>query len=454
MKRTKLATLVITSLLLVLLVAAQCGAPAATEAPAAEKPAEKEEAVQAEEQPAEKPYAGTTLVLWQTIDTTDFWGDEADAVLKEFEDETGITLEWVNFGPEWADKTSTALSAGSTDVDVIFTWATPTSEWARAGWIDEVGDRYTEEMKKDILAQPMQSVMYKGKIYGTPQFLSCQTGYYNTKLFEEAGLDPDNPPETFEEFIEANKKLANPDAGQYGFSVSWGEHGNLFLSFAQWTQLAGGDVLDDNGMPVFNSPAGKKALQAMADGIQEGWIDPGSASYSDTFLALQPFLAGSIGMEFHWPPVWNQVNDADESRVAGDIKMFLVPGWSDGKKSACIDGSMGWVMSTYSENKDAAWEFMKWAADFRAQKSMNLNTGWLPVTQSVFDDSDVNASELVQHYAEQVKYPGKRYGSPFYQEMAKAMAPHLQDAINGKISVDEGLAGAEEAAKEIAEKYQ
>jgi multiple sugar transport system substrate-binding protein len=392
--------------------------------------------------------------VWQTIEATDLWGDEAEAILKSFEDETGIKVEWVNFGPEWTEKASTALSAGSTDVDVLFTWATPTAEWARAGWIDEVGDRYTEEMKKDILEQPMQSVMYKGKIYGTPQFLSCQTGYYNTKLFEAAGLDPNKPPATFEEFIDYAKKVSDPAKKQYGFSVSWGEHGNLFLSFSQWTQLAGGDVLDENGMPVFNSPAGKKALQAMADGVQQGWIDPGSASYSDTFLALQPFLAGTIAMEFHWPPVWNRVNDPEESRVVGDIKMFMVPGWSDGKQSACVDGSMGWNMSTYSKNKDAAWEFMKWAAEVSAQKSMNLKTGWLPVRQSVFDDAEVNASEQVKHYGEQVKFVGKRYGSPYYQEMAKAMAPHLQDAINGKVSVEEGLAAAEQAAKEVASKYQ
>ncbi len=399
-----------------------------------------------------KPYAGTTIVLWQTIGASDFWGDQGDAMLKDFTDKTGITVSWVNFGPEWTNKAATAFSSKSSDFDLIFTWATPTAEWARSGWLEELGSRWTPEMTADKVEQPMQAVMYMGKIYGVPQFLSCQTGYYNAKLFKEAGLDPNKPPATFEEFIDYAKKLTKkPD--QYGFSVSWGSYGNLFQTFAQWVQLAGGDVLDDQGKPIFNSPAGKKALQAMRDGIQEGWIDPGSLSYTDTFIALQPFQAGKVGIEFHWPSVWARVQDPKQSQIINDVKLFLVPGFKDGRKSACLDGSMGWAMNKNSKNKDAAWEFMKWAYSLPVQKMMYQKTAWLPVDQSAFNDPDLKDTPLISHYREQVKYPGKRYGSAYYDEMSKMMAPPLTDAINGKISVDDGLAQAFKAAQDVAAKF-
>jgi multiple sugar transport system substrate-binding protein len=401
-----------------------------------------------------KPFAGKTLVAWNTAGPDFFWGDSAQTTLKQFEDATGATVEWDNFGAQWEDKVAAALSTGSTNVDLVFTWATDTATWARAGWLEDVGSRYTPEMKQDLLTESMQAVTYQGKIYGVPQFLSIQTGYYNTKLFQDAGLDPNKPPSTFEELIDDAKKLTKkPD--QYGFSVSWGDKGNLFMSFAQWTQLAGGTILDDTGKPVFNSPAGKKALQAMADGMRDGWIDPGSISYNDTFIALQPFETGKVAMEFHWPAAWARVNDPKESKVVGQVKMFLVPGFTGGPRSISLDGSMGWNMSKYSLNKDLGWEFMKWAASTPIQKEQVLKTGWLPVTKSAFDDPEVlSSSPAIPAYKAQVEYVGNRYGSPYYNEMANAMAPYLMDAINGKISVDDGLANAEKAAQGVFAKYQ
>lgn len=441
------------SLLVVLSVLIGCAAPAPTPAPTPASAIQPAAAAPTAAKPADMPYKGTKLVLWQTIAASDFWGDEADAVLKDFTDKTGITVDWVNFGPEWTNKAATAFTSKSSDFDLIFTWATPTAEWARSGWLEELDSRWTPQMTADKVEQPMQSVMYMGKNYGVPQFLSCQTGYYNAKLFKEAGLDPNKPPETFEQFIEyAQKMTKKPD--QYGFSVSWGAYGNLFQTFAQWVQLAGGDILDDKGNVAFNTAAGKKALQAMKDGIQQGWTDPGSLSYTDTFIALQPFQAGKVGMEFHWPSVWARVQDSKQSQVIDDVKLFLVPGFQGGRKSACLDGSMGWSMNKYSKNKDAAWEFMKWAYSLPVQKKMYQKTAWLPVVQSAFTDPEIKDTPLIKHYAEQVKYPGKRYGSAFYNEMSKEMAVPLTDAINGKITVDEGLDKAFKAAQDVAAKFK
>ena len=53
-------------------------------------------------------------------------------------------------------------------------------------------------------------------LYGVPMQYNLQYLYYNKDLFEEAGLDPEQPPTTMEELAEDAKKLTNPDKNQYG----------------------------------------------------------------------------------------------------------------------------------------------------------------------------------------------------------------------------------------------
>lgn len=50
-----------------------------------------------------------------------------------------------------------------------------------------------------------------GTLYGVPMQYNLQYLYYNKDLFEEAGLDPEQPPTTMEELAEDAKKLTNPD---------------------------------------------------------------------------------------------------------------------------------------------------------------------------------------------------------------------------------------------------
>ncbi len=42
--------------------------------------------------------------------------------------------------------------------------------------------------------------------------------FYNKDLFEEVGLDPENPPKTFSELVDAAEKLS--EATDYGFTMA------------------------------------------------------------------------------------------------------------------------------------------------------------------------------------------------------------------------------------------
>ena len=64
----------------------------------------------------------------------------------------------------------------------------------------------------------MKLVTYKGKVHAMPGDYMSMVLVYNTELFKAAGLDPNKPPKTWEEFLEYNLKLTKPPE-RWGFAV-------------------------------------------------------------------------------------------------------------------------------------------------------------------------------------------------------------------------------------------
>ena len=60
---------------------------------------------------------------------------------------------------------------------------------------------------------PLKLVKYKGKVHAMPGDYMTMVLYYNTKMFKAAGLDPNKPPKTWDEFLKYAKKLTRDTNG-------------------------------------------------------------------------------------------------------------------------------------------------------------------------------------------------------------------------------------------------
>ncbi|HET8847100.1 MAG TPA: extracellular solute-binding protein [Ktedonobacteraceae bacterium] len=102
-----------------------------------------------------------------------------------------------------------------------------------------------------------------GKIYGVPQNGYALGIYYNRKLFKAAGLDPDKPPTTWEEFRGFAKQLKSSSVAGYA-ETSTGNQGGWH--FTNWIYTAGGDMQSSDGTKAsFNSDKGIGVLQMLKD---------------------------------------------------------------------------------------------------------------------------------------------------------------------------------------------
>ncbi|HEY7419187.1 MAG TPA: extracellular solute-binding protein, partial [Ktedonobacteraceae bacterium] len=100
-----------------------------------------------------------------------------------------------------------------------------------------------------------------GKIYGIPQNGYAMALFYSRKLFKAAGLDPDKPPTTWNEFQGYAKQLTG--AGVYGYAETSTQNQGGW-HFTNWIYTTGGDVQSSDGTKaIFNSAQGVSVLQML-----------------------------------------------------------------------------------------------------------------------------------------------------------------------------------------------
>ncbi|MGB4715525.1 MAG: extracellular solute-binding protein, partial [Defluviitoga tunisiensis] len=71
-----------------------------------------------------------------------------------------------------------------------------------------------EKLQKDYIEPTVRNLIIDGELYGLPTDVQTIVLFYNPVLFEQAGLDPNRPPEDWNELIEYAKKLTKWEEGK------------------------------------------------------------------------------------------------------------------------------------------------------------------------------------------------------------------------------------------------
>ncbi|HSC72339.1 MAG TPA: extracellular solute-binding protein, partial [Candidatus Methylomirabilis sp.] len=97
-----------------------------------------------------------------------------------------------------------SVQAGGTP-DALLMWVTVLPEMAQFGALQPMDELLAEAgvRAEDFVPRAWNLGVIGGKRYGIPMDTHILGLYYNTELFEKAGLDPSKPPVTREEFVTA-----------------------------------------------------------------------------------------------------------------------------------------------------------------------------------------------------------------------------------------------------------
>jgi multiple sugar transport system substrate-binding protein len=378
--------------------------------------------------------------LTMAYDAVQFWQDQA----KEFTEKTGIpfTYEAVPF-PQLHDKYLASFMSGGHEYDLVHVRDDYVAEWAPKGWLDALDARITPAMTQQNFPGAFGYLSSGGKVYGVPRYIWLWQFYYNVELFEKAGIK--DPPRTWDEVRAMARKLTKPP--QYGFIAPLGG----FLSVNIYTirlRAEGGDLMKA-GKPAFNTPEGVRALQSLVDLVKDGSVEPSSFELPTTTEMTDVLTQGRVAMAASTPPTLAMASDATKSKVVGKIAVALIPGSKLRSAGLSELGAVG--ITNTSEDKDAAWEYVKFVTSMEQQKKMALAIGRIPTYPALLRDPDVQrrypAAALA---AEQMKYPmGMPVVVPQQAEVNTVIANELVAALRGKKPVERALEDAERATLRV-----
>ncbi|MGO4704623.1 extracellular solute-binding protein [Microvirga sp. 2MCAF38] len=209
----------------------------------------------------------------------------------------GITVKHTTFPyAEYQTKVAASVAAGQgPDVVQLF-----------YGWLDGfISGKLVQPLPKDMFPHdkieseffPIVSAMKRdGEYYGLPTAVRSLALFYNKKAFQAAGLDPNKPPQTIEEFVAAAEKTVKRDGA--GNIVSEGFAMDMAGQDHQWwrevliRQNGGVPYTDNDRKVAYNNEAGLKALQFYVD-LQNkqkvgqlGFMDEAQAAFKGGLAAM------------------------------------------------------------------------------------------------------------------------------------------------------------------------
>ncbi|ANJ25624.1 ABC transporter substrate-binding protein [Agromyces aureus] len=208
-------------------------------------------------------------------------------------------IDVVGLEYEWTAPTFAAQLAGGSLPDVFTVPFTDSKTLLENGQlmdvtkeIDDLG--YSDKFNPIILNEVTGS---DGKLYGFPRQAYANGLHYNRDLFEQAGLDPDSPPTTWDEVREDAKVIAEK-TGKAGYAtMAAGNTGGWQLSVQ--ADSRGASLQTDNGDGTYTSTIDNDATKATLEYLHDlRWEDNamGSTFDLDWGSINQEFAAGNIGM--------------------------------------------------------------------------------------------------------------------------------------------------------------
>ncbi len=238
----------------------------------------------------------------------------------------------------------------------------------------------------------LSAYQFEGVQRGMPFNVSNPVLFFNRRIFEAAGLDPENPPVTLDDLRAAAEAIVSTGAAPVGLVLDSGPDsgGGWFLE--QWFARAG-EPFADNGNGrlgpatevYFDNELGVALTTFLQDMIDDGLaITIGdNAGGQDAFFKLAD--ANERGaMTMSTSAALGSVLGALDAGLGGDltrddIGVGPMPGPSD-VPQVQVGGASLWIVADKSDEEiAAAWDYTTYLLSAESQATWAAGTGYVPV---------------------------------------------------------------------------
>jgi multiple sugar transport system substrate-binding protein len=372
-----------------------------------------------------------TLTLWTESAT----GAEATFANEFTEMDNGITIDIREVRFDDIVTETLRAFATRTNPDIISIDNPDHAAFAARGAFLDLTDLAAASDQIDMdnyFPGPRSSLTWEDGVYGIPRASNTIALYYNKDLFEAAGLDPDNPPSTWDELYEAANALTDPDNDVYGiaFSAKASEEGTF--QFLPWLQMTGGSFEQVNGDGAADALAFWKRL------LDEGLTSPDTLTRGQ-WDSTGTFNGGNAAMVISGPWELNRM----AADAAFEWGVTLLPVREEGGPRASALGDFNLAIFANTEHPEEAFAFLEY---FDSQ----MDRLWPEFTRMpprpdvpLAPTGDPRIDEAAGVFTEQLQYAANRGPHPEWPRISRAIQDAIQSSLTGQKEPQEALDDAQ-----------
>lgn len=406
--------------------------------------------------------------------TLEFWhifGDELGSTLEtmaeEFSQQTdGITVKAVNNGGYRQNLNQSLQASRAGDPPgIVQIFEIGTRLALDSGAFTPIGEILPDEQINldDFLPSVLNYYRIGGSLNSMPFNSSNTIMLYNKTAFENAGLDPENPPRSLSGVRDAAETIVDQTEMEQG--ITWPNHTWMQIEqqFAKQDQVLINNENGRAGRPDstnFNSEAGRKVYtwwKGMADaGL---YLNPGIEAWGE---ARQAFLTQQVPML--WDSTSNIVSMQSGAQENGfELGSAYLPTPDGDNQGVVIGGGSLWVPDALSdEKKQAAGEFVAYLTDTEQQARWHRNSGYFPVRQSAIDqlaennwfDENPNFQTAFDQLQDTEDTPATRGAVMGVFPEARSINEEVSvSIINGDVGIEEGLSQMDTQVEDALNSY-
>jgi multiple sugar transport system substrate-binding protein len=308
-----------------------------------------------------------------------FWGggprrETIEAIIEDFnasQDRIEVTHVYQPWGDIWT-KSLAAVSAGNPPNIVVqdINTVRQRADANQATNLQEFIDASDEDIESRFYPQLWDTVIHGDEAYGLPFNTDTQVLFYNKDLFEEAGLDPNSPPTTWEELEEYARQLEVQDGdnwSRFGFYPLW----NLGADVWALNADNGTSWFDEDGNVTINSEPKVAALEWILE-WQDYYGQDNINAYQAEFGSgvSDPFLSELIAMRGQ---NINYYTDLRENAPEDfNFGVAPLPEYEEGSGPWSWGGGFVLEIPYGAEHAEEAYEFIEHATSTEVQERFGL----------------------------------------------------------------------------------
>lgn len=385
--------------------------------------------------------AQTTVEFWHSFGGSQ--GEALNKIIAEFEaanPDIKVAAEHVGNYDAIVTRLQAAIPARRAP-DAVIMEVTRYGLFADRGVLTDLTAKFdADPLKADLFDYVLEVGVYQEKTYIVPFNSSTPVMYINADLFERAGLSKDTSLKTFDEVLAAAQTVQEKlgSEGIYGIGAPG--------QFSRWGLVMSNDsdLIDSvTGEILLDAPGTIEAYQWMGDLVYKHKVaSPDGVTTED--MATDTFGLGKVGILFG-----STGNYGGLQKALGDNLITLPMPCNKVCRVPVGGAGIGILASSSTEEQDAAYKFISYAASPEANAAWFKATGYMPINKKTADQQDAKDALAnlpgIDTAIKQLDFAKGRPRPPVVTWMRSSEYPVWQQiALNG--------ADAETVLKDFAER--